>query len=114
MGSPDVEEDIARARAIRDEIGPENFLMMDANQKWDVPDAIANMKRLAEFRPIWIEEPTHADDVVGHREINKALGPYGVGVATGEVAQNKVIFKQLLQVRFNAILPPISCHLDDI
>ncbi|KAH8048626.1 L-fuconate dehydratase [Aureococcus anophagefferens] len=83
-----------RARAIREEIGDDRVLMMDANQ-WDVPEAIANMRQLA-FRPLWIE-PAHCDDVVGHREIARALRPLGVGVATGEVAQNKVIFKQLLQ-----------------
>ena len=49
------------------------------------------------YKPLWIEEPTNCDDIVGHREIAKALAPFGVGVATGEVAQNKIIFKQLLQ-----------------
>ena len=97
VGSPDPADDLMRARAIRDEIGPDNYLMMDANQKWDVPEAVANMKALAEFKPLWIEEPTNCDDVVGHRVIAEALAPLGVGVATGEVAQNKVIFKQLLQ-----------------
>ena len=97
VASPSVADDVARARAIREEIGDANFLMMDANQKWDVPEAIANMRQLAAFKPLWIEEPTHCDDVVGHREIARALRPLGVGVATGEVAQNKVIFKQLLQ-----------------
>ena len=56
-----------------------------------------NMKKLAVYKPLWIEEPTNCDDIVGHREIAKALAPFGVGVATGEVAQNKIIFKQLLQ-----------------
>ena len=97
VGSPDPADDVMRARAIREEIGDDRVLMMDANQKWDVPEAIANMRQLAAFRPLWIEEPTHCDDVVGHREIARALRPLGVGVATGEVAQNKVIFKQLLQ-----------------
>jgi len=97
VGSVDPEEDVMRARAIREEIGEQSCLMMDANQKWDVPEAIANMRQLATFRPLWIEEPTNCDDIVGHREIARALRPLGVGVATGEVAQNKVMFKQLLQ-----------------
>jgi len=97
VGSEDPEDDIMRAKAIREEIGDDNFLMMDANQKWDVPEAIENMKKLAVYKPLWIEEPTNCDDIVGHREIAKALAPFGVGVATGEVAQNKIIFKQLLQ-----------------
>ena len=97
VGSPDPADDEMRARAIREEIGDDNWLMMDANQKWDVPEAIANMTKLAKYKPLWIEEPTNCDDIVGHREIAKALKPLGVGVATGEVAQNKIIFKQLLQ-----------------
>lgn len=97
VGSPDPDDDVARAAAIRDEIGPDNFLMMDANQKWDVPEAIDQMRKLAVYKPLWIEEPTNCDDVVGHRAIAAALKPLGVGVATGEVAQNKIVFKQLLQ-----------------
>lgn len=116
VGSADPAEDVVRARAIREEIGPDCVLMMDANQKWDVPEAIANMKRLAEFKPLWIEEPTNCDDVIGHRVIAGALKPLGVGVATGEVAQNKVIFKQLLQPLHEAVgdkLPPIEfCQID--
>ena len=72
--------------------------MMDANQVWDVDEAIANMARLAEFDPYWIEEPTHADDVLGHAAHRRAGGCRGrCRVATGEVAANRVIFKQLLQ-----------------
>lgn len=66
----------------------------------DVPETIEKMKALSEFRPLWIEEPTNCDDVIGHRVIQKHLNQLAnpVGVATGEVAQNKIIFKQLLQV----------------
>lgn len=60
-------------------IGDDNFLMMDANQKWDVPEAIENMKKLAQYKPLWIEEPTNCDDVVGHRQIAEAIRPLGVG-----------------------------------
>jgi L-fuconate dehydratase len=91
----DLQDDIRRATIIREEIGSDMKLMMDANQKWDVDQAIANMKELARFNPWWIEEPTSPDDVLGHAAILKAIAP--VKVATGEHCQNRVIFKQLLQ-----------------
>jgi L-fuconate dehydratase len=94
VGGP-IEDDVRRAAIIRSEIGPDALLMMDANQVWDVDEAVANMARLKEFDPYWIEEPTHADDVLGHARIARAVAP--VRVATGEVAANRVIFKQLLQ-----------------
>ncbi|WP_353981601.1 L-fuconate dehydratase [Salinicola endophyticus] len=91
----DIEEDRARARILREEIGPECTLMMDANQMWDVDEAVANMRRLAEFDPHWIEEPTSPDDILGHAEIRHRLAP--IGVATGEHCHNRVMFKQLFQ-----------------
>ncbi len=93
----DLQDDIRRARIIREEIGPDLYLMMDANQKWNVDDAIANMKELAQFNPWWIEEPTSPDDVLGHATIRKAISP--IKVATGEHCQNRVIFKQLMQAK---------------
>ena len=75
--------------------------MVDANQVWDVNEAIEWMKQLAEFQPWWIEEPTSPDDVIGHRTIAEAVRPLGIGVATGEMCANRVIFKQFLQT--NAI-----------
>jgi L-fuconate dehydratase len=91
----DLQDDIRRATIIREEIGSDMKLMMDANQKWDVGQAIANMKALARFNPWWIEEPTSPDDILGHATIRKAIAP--IKVATGEHCQNRVIFKQLLQ-----------------
>ncbi|EPC02300.1 fuconate dehydratase [Litchfieldella anticariensis FP35 = DSM 16096] len=91
----DLEEDCRRARILREEIGWERPLMMDANQMWDVDEAITKMRRLAEFDPLWIEEPTSPDDILGHAEIRRRLAP--IGVATGEHCHNKVMFKQLLQ-----------------
>ena len=79
-----VEEDKARLRIIREEIG-DRTLMVDANQRWDVPQAISYMQQLAEFKPWFIEEPTCADDVLGHLAIKNALKPYNIAVATGEV-----------------------------
>jgi L-fuconate dehydratase len=92
-GNPD--DDVRRARLLRDEIGPQRTLMMDANQVWDVDEAVAAMRRLAQFDPWWIEEPTSPDDILGHAAIRKRIAP--VGVATGEHCHNRVMFKQLLQ-----------------
>lgn len=91
----DIDEDLRRSAIIREEIGPERTLMVDANQVWDVPEAIANMERLKAFDPWWIEEPTSPDDILGHAAIARAVAP--VGVATGEHCHNRVMFKQLLQ-----------------
>jgi L-fuconate dehydratase len=90
----DLAHDLARAALLRQVIGPDRKLMMDANQRWDVPQAIAWMRELAEFDPWWIEEPTHPDDVLGHKAIAEAIAP--IGVATGEHVANRVVFKQLL------------------
>lgn len=71
--------------------------MVDANQVWEVQEAIEWMNKLAEFKPIWIEEPTSPDDILGHATIAKALQPLGIGVATGEACSNRVMFKQFMQ-----------------
>ncbi len=91
----DLEDDRRRAAIVREEIGPDRHLMMDANQRWDVDEAIEWMEALAEFNPWWIEEPTSPDDVLGHAAIKEGISP--IGVATGEQCQNRVVFKQLLQ-----------------
>ncbi|MGY0554894.1 L-fuconate dehydratase [Vreelandella sp. 2A-K22] len=91
----DIEEDARRAALLREEIGWDNVLMMDANQVWEVDETITKMRRLAEFDPLWIEEPTSPDDILGHAEIRHRVAP--IGVATGEHCQNKVMFKQFFQ-----------------
>jgi L-fuconate dehydratase len=88
-------DDIRRCRAGRAAVGPDIRMAIDANQRWSVPDAIEWVKALAEFDPYWIEEPTSPDDVLGHAAIRAAVAP--VKVATGEHAQNRIVFKQLLQ-----------------
>ena len=93
----DIGDDLRRARIIREEIGEGRTLMMDANQVWEVDQAIASMRRLAEFRPWWIEEPVSPDDVLGHATVAGAVRPLGIGVATGEHCHNRVMFKQLFQ-----------------
>ncbi|MCL4137178.1 UNVERIFIED_CONTAM: hypothetical protein GTU68_028148 [Idotea baltica] len=95
----DLKDDRRRCSAIRKVIGEDNVLMVDANQKWDVEEAIEWVKELKEFRPLWIEEPTSPDDVLGHAAVKKALNPLGIGVATGEMCQNRVMFKQFLQAK---------------
>ena len=107
-----VDDDVRRAALIRGEIGPDNALMMDANQIWDVGEAIDWMDRLAEFRPLWIEEPTSPDDVLGHAAIAKAVAP--IGVATGEHGHNRVMFKQLLQAKAIAFCQIDSCRLGGV
>jgi L-fuconate dehydratase len=105
-----IDDDVRRAGIIRSEIGPGSLLMMDANQVWDVGEAIANMERLVAFDPYWIEEPTHADDVLGHAAIQRALGDR-CRVATGEVGANRVIFKQLLQAGAIGIMQVDACRV---
>jgi L-fuconate dehydratase len=104
-----IDDDVRRARIVREEIGPERRLMMDANQVWEVGDAIANVQRLAEFKPYWIEEPTSPDDVLGHATIARAIAP--IKVATGEHCQNRVIFKQLFQAEAIGFCQLDACRL---
>jgi L-fuconate dehydratase len=91
----DLADDMRRLRIAREVIGWDADLMIDANQVWDVPQAIEWVGRLAEFRPLWIEEPTSPDDILGHAAIRRAVAP--IGVATGEHGMNRVLFKQLFQ-----------------
>jgi L-fuconate dehydratase len=110
----DLADDLRRSRIIREEIGYERKLMMDANQVWDVGVAISNMRELARFKPWWIEEPTSPDDVLGHAAIAAALKPLGIGVATGEHCQNRVLFKQLLQADAIRFCQIDSCRLGGV
>jgi L-fuconate dehydratase len=91
----ELESDARRAALIRDELGPDGVLMMDANQVWGVDEAIEAMRVLGAHDPWWIEEPTSPDDVLGHARIRREIAP--IRVATGEHVQNRVIFKQLFQ-----------------
>ncbi|KAJ3811447.1 enolase C-terminal domain-like protein [Lentinula lateritia] len=88
-----------------------SVLMIDANQVWDVPQAIEYVKGLEEIKPWFIEEPTAPDDVLGHAAIRKALKPHGIGVATGEHAHNRMVFKQLLQAEAIDVCQIDSCRL---
>jgi L-fuconate dehydratase len=108
----DLVDDVRRSAIIREEIGPDRKLMMDANQVWDVGQAIASMKQLARFDPWWIEEPTSPDDVLGHATIARAIAP--IGVATGEQCQNRVVFKQLMQAGAIRFCQIDSCRLGGV
>ncbi|MFG3052706.1 L-fuconate dehydratase [Kitasatospora sp. NPDC048239] len=91
----DLADDIRRCRTAREAVGPDIRIAVDANQRWDVAEAIEWTNALAEFDPYWIEEPTSPDDVLGHAAIRRGVSP--VKVATGEHVQNRIVFKQLLQ-----------------
>ena len=107
-----IEDDRRRCAIIREEIGPDLKLMVDANQYWDVDEAIEHMQHLKEFNPWWIEEPTSPDDVLGHARIAEAVAP--IGVATGEHCQNRVIFKQLLQANAIRFCQIDSCRMGGV
>ena len=108
----DLQDDMRRAAIIREEIGDDLQLMMDANQKWDVNEAIENMEQLKKFNPYWIEEPTSPDDILGHAKIAKAVTP--IKVATGEHCQNRVMFKQLMQANAIGICQIDSCRVGGV
>ncbi|MCA1217161.1 enolase C-terminal domain-like protein [Streptomyces sp. 8L] len=90
----DLADDVRRMRLARDAVGPGVRIAVDANQRWDVADAVRWMSALAPYDPHWIEEPTSPDDVLGHAAIRSGQP---VKVATGEHVANRVVFKQLLQ-----------------
>ena len=106
------DDDLRRGRALRAAIGPDRHLMVDANQVWGVEQAIRRTLALAEIRPWWIEEPTSPDDILGHRRIREAVAP--IGVATGEHVQNRVMFKQLLQLEAIDFCQIDSCRLGGV
>ena len=107
-----LENDVRRAALVRKEIGSRHKLMMDANQRWDVNEAITAMQALAKFDPWWIEEPTSPDDVLGHATIARSIRP--IGVATGENCANRVVFKQLLQAQAINFCQIDSCRLGGV
>jgi L-fuconate dehydratase len=107
-----IQDDIRRAGIIRDEIGYDIKLMMDANQIWDVNEAIANVKLLAQFQPWWIEEPTSPDDILGHKAIAAAIHP--IKVASGEHCPNRIIFKQLITSGAIDICQVDSCRIGGV
>ncbi|KAM8880881.1 mitochondrial enolase superfamily member 1 isoform 1-T1 [Synchiropus picturatus] len=110
----DLQDDTRRCGLVRQMIGPDKILMIDANQRWDVDEAISWVKSLAQFKPLWIEEPTSPDDILGHAAISKALAPLGIGVASGEQCHNRVMFKQFLQASALQFIQIDSCRLASV
>lgn len=105
----DLEDDIRRLTIAREVIGPDRYLMIDANQVWEVDQAIDWVKKLAFAKPFFIEEPTSPDDVAGHRKIRAAIGP--VKVATGEMCQNRIMFKQFIAEGAIDVVQIDSCRM---
>ena len=97
VGSPDPERDIRRACLVRETVGPDVRIMLDANQAWPLPKAIRTCLALGEMSPFWVEEPTHPDDVLAHQTLARAIAP--IPVALGEHVPNRVLFKNFIQAR---------------
>ena len=107
-----LEEDKRRLRLARDAVGPDVTLMIDANQVWEVGEAIDWVRELAFAEPWFIEEPTSPDDVEGHRKIREAVAP--IGVATGEMCQNRVLFKQFMDRGAIDVVQLDACRLGGV
>jgi L-fuconate dehydratase len=105
----EAKDDLRRALLMREEIGWENKLMVDANQKWGVEEAIARTRMLAAAKPYWMEEPTSPDDILGHARIRREVKP--VRIATGEHCHNRVMFKQLMQAEAIDVCQIDSCRV---
>ena len=105
----DLKDDMRRLEIARTTLGPDIKIMIDANQVWEVGQAIKWMKSLAEFDPYFIEEPTSPDDIIGHKKIKDAI--YPIKVATGEAVQNRVIFKQLISENAIDIVQVDACRM---
>ncbi|WP_288445150.1 L-fuconate dehydratase [uncultured Serratia sp.] len=108
----DLEDDIRRVRIAREVIGPDRRLMIDANQVWEVDEAIPWVKHLAFANPWFIEEPTSPDDVEGHRRIHEGVAP--VKVATGEMCQNRIMFKQFIMRGAVDVVQIDACRLGGV
>jgi L-fuconate dehydratase len=108
----DLDHDRRRVALVREEIGPDRTLMLDANQVWDVPEAIAYTNALATYRPLWMEEPTSPDDVLGYAAIAQQVAP--VRLAGGEHCQNRIVFKQLLQLGALGFCQLDACRLGGV
>ncbi len=105
----DLDDDIRRLTIAREELGPEATLMIDANQVWEVGQAIDWVRALSFARPFFIEEPTSPDDVLGHQAIRAGVAP--VKVATGEMCQNRILFKQFITAGAIDIVQIDSCRM---
>jgi len=108
----DLNDDLRRCSVLRQEMGEAAHMMIDANQVWDVPQAIEWIRHLAPFRPWFVEEPTSPDDILGHRAIAQAIAP--IRVATGEMCHNRVMFKQFMQADALQVCQLDCCRLGGV
>ena len=108
----DLQDDIRRLKVAREVLGPDRHLMIDANQVWEVGQAIDWVRQLAFARPWFIEEPTSPDDVEGHRRIREGISP--VKVATGEMCQNRIMFKQFIMRGAIDVVQIDACRLGGV
>jgi L-fuconate dehydratase len=108
----DPANDLHRGHIVREEIGWTNKLMVDANQKWGVLEAIDRTRQLSALKPYWMEEPTSPDDILGHARIRREVP--SVRIATGEHCHNRVMFKQLLQAQAIDVLQLDSCRVGGV
>jgi len=108
----DAIDDLRRGRLVREEIGWDRRIMLDANQKWGVAEAIGRTLQLGELKPYWMEEPTSPDDILGHARIRAEVAP--IRVATGEHCHNAVMFKQFLQAKAIDVCQIDSCRVAGI
>ena len=108
----DLNDDLRRCSVLRKEMGESAYMMIDANQVWDVPQAIEWIQHLAPFRPWFVEEPTSPDDILGHRAIAQAIAP--IRVATGEMCHNRVMFKQFMQADALQVCQLDCCRLGGV
>ena len=106
-GTP--EDDLRRGMVVREEIGWTNKLMVDANQRWSVGEAVERTLMLKELQPWWMEEPTSPDDILGHARIRREVKP--IRIATGEHAHNRVMFKQMFQAGAIDVCQIDSCRV---
>ena len=108
----DLEDDRRRCSVLRREMGDDAHMMIDANQVWDVPQAIEWIRELAPFRPWFVEEPTSPDDILGHRAIAEAVKP--IRIATGEMCHNRIMFKQFMQCGALQVCQLDCCRLGGV
>ena len=109
VGSSDAERDVRRATIVRDTVGDDIRLMVDANQQWTLPAALDVCRRLAPINPFWIEEPTHPDDVLAHAQLQKEIAP--IPIAAGEHLPNRIMFKNYMQADACRIVQPDALRL---
>ncbi len=108
----DAADDLRRGRIVREEIGWTNKLMVDANQKWGVDEAIQRTRQLGELKPWWMEEPTNPDDILGHARIRAEASP--IRIATGEHVHNRIMFKQFFQAKAIDVCQIDSCRVGGV